>query len=72
MELAMQGVPKEMIGQRDGEFRKELEPQARNQVKVYLILSAIARKENVAPDQEMPRKVMELLFKEADWEIVEA
>lgn len=72
MEMAMQGIPKEMIAQRDGEFRKELEPQARTQVKMYLILSAIARKENIAADQQMPRNVMELLFKEAAWEIVEA
>ncbi|MGE5308524.1 MAG: trigger factor [Deltaproteobacteria bacterium] len=71
MELAMQGIPKEMISEREGELRKELEPQARNQVKVYLILSAIARKENIQPDQQMPRNVMELLFREADWEIVE-
>jgi FKBP-type peptidyl-prolyl cis-trans isomerase (trigger factor) len=71
MELAIQGMPKEMIAGRETELRKELEPQARIQVKVYLILSAIAQKENIASDQQMPRNVMEFLFREADWEIVE-
>ncbi len=72
MELALQGMPKEMVSGREGELRKEMEPQARSQVKTYLILSAIAEKENIASDQQMARNVMEFLFREADWEVVEA
>ena len=72
MELALQGMPKESIAEREGQIRTELEPQARNQVKTFLILGAIAKKENIKQDQEMPRTVMELLFKEADWQVVES
>jgi FKBP-type peptidyl-prolyl cis-trans isomerase (trigger factor) len=71
MELALQGVPKEMIAERETELRKEMEPQARIQVKVYLIFSAIAQKENITLDQQMTRNVMEFLFREAEWETIE-
>jgi len=72
MELALQGMPKETIAEREEQIRKELEPQARNQVKTFLILGSIAQKEKIKQDQEMPRNVMELLFKEADWQVVES
>ena len=71
MELALQGMPKEAIVEREAQIRKELEPQARDQVKTFLILGAIAKKEGMKQDPEMPRQVMELLFKEADWQVVE-
>jgi FKBP-type peptidyl-prolyl cis-trans isomerase (trigger factor) len=50
-------------------MREELEPEAKNQVKVYLVLSAIAKKENIVSDEHMPRRVMEFLFREANWNI---
>jgi FKBP-type peptidyl-prolyl cis-trans isomerase (trigger factor) len=71
VELALRGIPKEKIAEQEKEYIKELEPQARNQVKVYLVLSEIAKKQNLPLDEQMPRKVMELLFKEASWEVKE-
>jgi FKBP-type peptidyl-prolyl cis-trans isomerase (trigger factor) len=71
MDMALYGIPKEKIAEQENELRKELEPQAKNQVKVYLILSAIAKKENMVLDEQMPHKVMEFLFKEASWEFRE-
>ena len=47
---------------------QELEPQAKRQVKIYLILSAIAKKENIPQDDHMPPKVMEFLLREANWD----
>jgi hypothetical protein len=35
--------------------------------KSSLILEAIAKKENIPVDNEMPRKVMEFLLREANW-----
>jgi FKBP-type peptidyl-prolyl cis-trans isomerase (trigger factor) len=52
-------------------MREELEPEARNQVKVYLVLSAIAKKESIPLDDHMPRKVMEFLLREANWKITD-
>ena len=49
--------------------REELEPEAAKQVKIYLILAAIAKKENIAQDDHMPRRVMEFLLREANWKV---
>jgi len=72
VELALRGMAKEDIVRQEETLRKELEAQARNQVKVYLILADIAKKENIAGDDNMSQKVMEFLFKEASWHTVEA
>jgi len=34
---------------------------------VFLILDEIAKKENITRDNQMPNKVIEFLFKNADW-----
>ena len=67
VDLAMKGIPREKVDEQEKEMLKNLEPEARRQVQVYLVLSAIAKKENIAIDDNMPRKVIELLFKAADW-----
>jgi FKBP-type peptidyl-prolyl cis-trans isomerase (trigger factor) len=67
IDLAMKGVARDKIEEQEKTMVTELEPEAMNQVKIYLILSAIAKKENIALDDHMPRHVMEFLLKEADW-----
>lgn len=69
VDLALKGIPRDKIEEQDKKMREELEPQAHSQVKVYLVLSAIARKENIAQDDHMPRRVMEFLLREANWNI---
>ncbi|MDD3987739.1 MAG: hypothetical protein PHC93_02140, partial [Candidatus Omnitrophica bacterium] len=71
LDLALKGVPREKIDAQEGKMREELDPEARNQVKVYLVLSAIAKKENIPLDDHMPRKVMEFLLREANWKITD-
>lgn len=71
VDLAMKGMPREKIDEQEAELKKSLQAQAEKQVKVYLVLSAIGRKENIASDDQMPRRVMEFLFKEAEWKEVE-
>lgn len=71
LDLALKGVPREKIDTQESKMREELEPEARNQVKVYLVLSAIAKKEAIALDDHMPRKVMEFLLREANWKITD-
>jgi FKBP-type peptidyl-prolyl cis-trans isomerase (trigger factor) len=69
VELALRGVPKEKIAEHEEAMHKEFEAQAREQVKVYLVLSSIARKEKIAIEEHMPAKVMEFLFREANWQV---
>ncbi|MFA5092654.1 MAG: trigger factor [Candidatus Omnitrophota bacterium] len=68
IDLAMKGIPREKIDEQEKLLLEGIEPEAKKQVKVYLVLSQIAKKENIAIDDHMPRKVIEFLLKEADWQ----
>lgn len=67
VDLAIKGVPREKIDEQEKELTKNLEPEAKRQIQVYLILAEIAKKENIALDEHMPHHVMEFLLKSADW-----
>jgi len=69
VDLALKGVARDKIEEQDKLMRQELEPEASKQVKIYLVLAAIAKKENIAQDDHMPRRVMEFLLREASWKI---
>jgi trigger factor len=69
IDLALKGAARDKIEEQDKKMREELEPEAAKQVKIYLVLSAIAKKENIALDDHMPRRVMEFLLREANWKI---
>ena len=69
VDLALKGMPRDKIEEQDKTMRQELEPEANNQVRVYLVLSAIAKKENITQDEHMPRRVMEFLLREANWNV---
>ena len=71
LDLALKGIQRDKIEEQEKKMREELEPEAKNQVKIYLVLSSIAKKENIPVDEHMPRKVMEFLLKEADWKITD-
>jgi len=68
VELAMRGLPREKIEEEEKGLLQKIEPEAKKQVKVYLVLSEIAKKENIPLDDNMPRKVMEFLLREGSWE----
>ncbi len=70
MDLAMKGFPKDKISEQEKVMVERLTPEARKQVEVYLLLAAVAKKENISLDEHMPQRVMELLFKEAAWQVV--
>lgn len=67
LDLALKGVPRAKIDEQETAMLAELEPEAKKQVKIYLVMSAIAKKENIPVDDNMPRRVMEFLLKNADW-----
>ncbi len=68
LDLALKGIPKEHIASEESKISESLDPEAKKQVKNWLVLSAVARKENITIDDQMPGKVIELLFKEANWQ----
>lgn len=68
IDLAMKGVPRDKIDEQEKLLLEGITPEAKKQVKVYLVLSQIAKEENIAIDDHMPRKIMELLLREADWQ----
>jgi FKBP-type peptidyl-prolyl cis-trans isomerase (trigger factor) len=69
VDLALKGVPREKIEEHEKALAAELEPEAKKQVKIYLVLAAIAKKENIPQDDQMPSRVMEFLLREAGWQI---
>ena len=60
-------LPKEEIEKKEKEFEQRLKDQAQEQVKVFLVLDEVAKKEGITRDDQMPNKVIEFLFKNADW-----
>ncbi len=68
LDLAMKGLPRDKIEEQEKLLLEGIEPEAKKQVKVYLVLADIAKKENITIDDHMPAKVMEFLLKEADWQ----
>jgi len=68
LDLAMKGVPRETIDEQEKMLLERIAPEAKKQVKVYLVLAEIAKRENIPVDDHMPSKVMEFLLREADWQ----
>ena len=69
IDLAMKGIPRDRIDEQEKLLLEGIEPEAKKQVKVYLVLSQIAKIENIVIDDHMPRKVIEFLLREADWQV---
>lgn len=69
LDMALHGMPRDKIEAQEKELATHLEPEAKKQVKIYLVLAEIAKKENIALDDHMPRHVMEFLLREADWKV---
>jgi len=65
--LALKGVERQEIDKQEKQLRQQLEPEAKRQVRDYLVLAHIAKKENIEINDQMPQSVIEFLFREADW-----
>jgi len=66
--LALKGVDRQEIEKQEKQLRTQLEPEAKNQVKTYLVLAHIAKKEKMEINDQMPQRVIEFLLREADWQ----
>jgi len=69
LDLAMKGIPRDKIEEQEKLILEGIQPEAKKQVKVYLVLAQIAKKEGISIDDHMPAKVMEFLLREADWKV---
>lgn len=67
LDLALKGLSAKDIEEQEKRLYSQLEPQAKRQVKVYLVLAEIAKRENIPLDDHMPRLVIEFLLREANW-----
>ena len=67
LDLALKGVGREQIEAEEKKLTENLGPEAERQVRVYLVLAEVAKREKISVDNQMPRKAMEFLLKEADW-----
>jgi FKBP-type peptidyl-prolyl cis-trans isomerase (trigger factor) len=69
VELSLRGMDKQEIEKQAPELRKNLEPQAKRQVRIFLVLEEVARRENIARDEKMTKEVLEFLLRQADWNL---
>ncbi|MBU3958819.1 MAG: hypothetical protein KKE91_03040, partial [Candidatus Omnitrophica bacterium] len=68
LDLALKGVSGQELEEREKALSSELEPLAKKEVKVYLVLAEIAKRENIPQDDHMSRCVIEFLLREANWQ----
>lgn len=68
VELALRGVSEEEIKTKEDKFNEQFKPEAQERVRIYLLLETIAKKENIALNEQMPSRVMEFLLREANWQ----
>lgn len=68
VELALRGLPRQKIEEEEKTLPEKLKSQAKEQVKVYLVLAEIAKRENIPQDDHMPARIIEFLLKKADWQ----
>lgn len=68
LELALKGIPKEKIEEQQKQMREKFMPQAKKRVKAYLVLSAIAKKENIPQGEDLVNKTLGFLLSQASWQ----
>jgi len=68
IDLALRGMSKEEIQKQQSRLKEDLEPQAKRQVHIFLVLEEVARRENIARDEKMSQKVVEFLLRQSDWQ----
>ena len=66
-QMALNGATKDQIQSKEEELKKALLKDAETQVKSFLVLQEIAKRENIPPDDNMSQKVIEFLLREARW-----
>ncbi|MCX7927750.1 MAG: trigger factor [Candidatus Omnitrophica bacterium] len=69
LDLALKGVDAEEIEKNTEEIKKRLLPEVQDEVKVYLVLAEIAKREKIPMDEQLTQRGLEFLWKNAQWKI---
>ncbi len=67
-QMANYGLPPERVKERIKEFEPKFKTEAEEQVRVFLVLEAVAKLEKMPSDDHVLNRVIEFLFAEAEWE----
>ena len=67
VDLALRGMSKEEIEKQEHALRENLKSESEKQVRIFLVLEEVARRENIARDDKMTKEVIEFLLRQADW-----
>ncbi len=66
-QMMMRGATKEQVISQEDKLRKELQPDAELQVKTFLVLDEIAKKEGIPESDHLSQDVIEFLLSQANW-----
>ena len=67
LDMTLRGLSKEDIEKQRPTLRESLLPQAERQVRIFLVLEEVARRENIIRSEKMSKDVIEFLLRQADW-----
>lgn len=67
LDLSLRGMDKDEIEKQRSRLKENLKPQAERQMRIFLVLEEVARRENIARDEKMTKEVLEFLLRQADW-----
>ncbi|MFH1678825.1 MAG: trigger factor [Candidatus Omnitrophota bacterium] len=69
LDLSLRGMNKEEIDKQGAAMKENLRPEAEKQVRVFLVLEEVARRENIGRDEKMSQQAVEFLLRQANWKI---
>ncbi|MFC1657954.1 trigger factor [Candidatus Omnitrophota bacterium] len=68
VELALRGMSKEEVEKQGAALRENFKSEAEKQVRIFLVLEEVARREKIALDDKMTKEAVEFLLRQADWQ----
>jgi FKBP-type peptidyl-prolyl cis-trans isomerase (trigger factor) len=68
VDLALRGMSKQEIDKQAEQIKNNLRPEAEKQVRIFLVLEEVARRENIERDGKMTQRTIEFLLREANWQ----
>ncbi|MCM8791908.1 MAG: hypothetical protein NC826_02000 [Candidatus Omnitrophica bacterium] len=71
IELALKGLSKEEVEKKEEGLSQELKREAERLVRLNVIFSHIAKEENIPQQENIFQYVLEFLFREGDWQVVD-
>lgn len=67
LDMTLRGLNQQEIEKQRPKLKDNLKPQAERQVRVFLVLEEVGRRENIGRGEKMSKEVIEFLLRQADW-----